>query len=163
MSDVTVTFSRYRITYEPADGGPEVVLLDWGDLMSAHPQFDGGPTTQTDEIIESAWVACHSRGNVHLQLSWDHYGRGADLATAQATGLGRFFFLLTHPEGLLRIQTGWRDDGVPLFDWTFRATLESCTPSELDEETSPFADAAAVLVAYQFTIFNPTDNNDNER
>lgn len=159
MSDITVTFSRYRLTYQPSGGEP-VVLLDWGDLMSDHPQWDGSPVTQTDEIIMSDWVSHHARGNASLHLSWDCYGRAADLASAQCIGLQVFLALMTHPEGTLRVQTGWQDDGTPAIDWTFHATLDACAHAELDEETSPFADAAGMLLSYTFTLTDPAKKHE---
>lgn len=150
-------FSRHRLTFTPLGGTP-VVLLEPGELCTAEPSMRSSLTTQRDELIRSAWLSHHSRGNAELTLTADVFRRAPSAAHAQAAGLELWRHLITHPEGELLIETafeGYVSD--PLISWHFHATLNSADPQELTADTTPFEDACGYQMQYEFTLSAPKE------
>ncbi len=156
---VTVKLSRYRITYTPTGESVATVLLAVDDYVDAQPSFNPKSTVQVDSGIAAEWVSHHARGNASIELTWQSYFDADTLAEAQATALALSLMLHTKPEGTLRIQTAYDEDGEPTFDQSFHATLTTAKPDELELSSSPFESAGGMRMQYAFTVSNPSDNN----
>lgn len=161
MSDVNIKESRYRITYTP-DGGEEVLLLDCEDEVNAEPMLEGGPQVATHALIDRAWAHHESTGAADVTLRFDVHRRAPSPAAAQALGLRMWRYLMTHPQGTLRLQTAFvhRKSGA-MIDWKMRASVSSVSHEDLDIDTSPYPQAASCHLSYEFKVTLPeTDDFD---
>ena len=153
-----IHLSRYRITYTPDGSDDSRVLISPLDMCNTEPAFDGGPETQTDALLRSAWAHHHSRGNATARLQFDCYTRAISQAAAQAAGLEMWRWLTTHPQGTILLETAFMGlVSAPLIRWQMPATLNSAKYTDLDKESTPFEDENGLLMSYAFIVSNPVD------
>lgn len=152
MNDVTVSSSRYRITFTP-DEGEEMILLDVGDVANEEPALEGGPQVATHALIDSAWAHHKSTGNAEVTLTFDVHRAAPSPAAAQALGLRTWRLLTTQPNGVLRFQTAFlQSKSCPLIDWLMVASCRRVVHEEVDVDTSPFEHAASCHLTYEFNV-----------
>lgn len=152
-----VFLSRHRITYTPV-GGEAVELLAPLDMEDAEPRFEGGAEVQKDALLQSAWAAHHSRGNVSMRLLFDRYVGGSCLERAVAARHELWRWLHEHPEGTILYETAFVGQvSGPLVRWSMHATLNTVQADDLNRESTPFESHVGYHAAFDFNVSQPTE------
>lgn len=127
------SIARQTITYS-AQGIMPIVLCRYDDnILTSQITRSGTTTIQRSSILGSSWIDQQARGNASISMSLGVATCHNSPALAEAVGEDMQLILLSHPQGLLTIQSCF-NNASPLRTTTYVAGIDSVTPEAISSD-----------------------------